>query len=211
MLEAHFCTRCGTPLAETCAYCDQVIPQAATFCPACGQPAAHQPLSVPTATPPIVPATLPREQEYKNVTVLACALTEAPARAMELGDEVMYELMQTLFTHAQEVVPQYAGTITQWGSDGFTALFGAPVAYEDHAWRAVLAAYALRERLDQPLTTSWTLSNASPGCRHRAAHRARGGRAAGACPAASVYRDRADNVPGVPAPATGRPRRFASE
>ena len=46
---------------------------------------------------------------------------------MELGAEVMYQLMQTLFAHAQEVVPQYAGTITQWGGDGFIALFGALV------------------------------------------------------------------------------------
>ena len=60
--------------------------------------------------------------------------------------------MQTLFAHAQHVVQRYAGTMTQWGGDGFTALFGAPVAYEDHAWRAVLAACELQERWRQPIT-----------------------------------------------------------
>lgn len=150
--EARYCMMCGTRLADRCGSCDQAIPQDATFCPACGQPAARPALSVSAVPSAPGASVLPPEQGYKNVTVLVCALTDAPARATELGAEVMYRLMQALFVQAEEVVSQYAGTITQWGGDGFIALFGAPVAYEDHAWRALLAAYALRGRLGPPLT-----------------------------------------------------------
>jgi class 3 adenylate cyclase/DNA-binding winged helix-turn-helix (wHTH) protein/tetratricopeptide (TPR) repeat protein len=98
------------------------------------------------------PTTSAMEQEYKRVTVLCCALVHAPARAMELGAEGMHVLMHTLLAHAQHTVQRYAGSITHWDGDGFTALFGAPVAYEDHAWRAVLAACDLQEQVRQPLT-----------------------------------------------------------
>jgi class 3 adenylate cyclase/tetratricopeptide (TPR) repeat protein len=115
------------------------------------QSAAGKDAALPgPTTSPACARTLVEERKY--VTILACGLTDAPARAVALGGEGMHALMQTLFAHAQHAVQRYAGTIMQWGGDGFTALFGAPVAYEDHAWRAVLAACDLREHLRQPIT-----------------------------------------------------------
>ena len=77
------------------------------------------------------------EGEHKPVTVLCCELAEAKALVMRLGPEAMHHLMQVLFALAQEVVQRYEGTIVQFGGDGFRALFGADVAQEDHARRAV--------------------------------------------------------------------------
>ena len=81
------------------------------------------------------------------MTILCGALAEAPALAARLGPEGWYRLLQTVVGLAQEVVQHYAGTLTLATSEGFTAVFGAPVAQEDHARRAVLAALELRQRL----------------------------------------------------------------
>ena len=87
------------------------------------------------------------EEEHKLVTILCGALAEAPALAARLGPEQWYRLLQTVVGLTQEVLQHYAGTLTLATNDGFTAVFGAPVAQEDHARRAVLAALELRQRL----------------------------------------------------------------
>jgi class 3 adenylate cyclase/DNA-binding winged helix-turn-helix (wHTH) protein len=85
--------------------------------------------------------------EHKQATVLCCALAEAPTLAARLGPEVMYHLMHDVLALAQDTVQRYEGSLTQVSGEGFVALFGAPVAQEDHARRAVLAALELRQRL----------------------------------------------------------------
>ena len=102
-------------------------------------PASEAPQPAPTATV--------LEEEHKLVTILCGALTEAPALAARLGSERWYRLLQTVVALTQEVLHPYAGTLALATSDGFTALFGAPVAHEDHARRAVLAALDLRQRV----------------------------------------------------------------
>jgi class 3 adenylate cyclase/tetratricopeptide (TPR) repeat protein len=94
------------------------------------------------------------EGEHKQVTVLFCALAKPTALAIRLGPEAMHHLMQVLFALAQEVVQQYGGTIAHFVGDGFQALFGAAVAQEDHARRAVLAAVELQQHLDQRLSVN---------------------------------------------------------
>jgi DNA-binding winged helix-turn-helix (wHTH) protein len=85
--------------------------------------------------------------ERKPVTILCCVLADARGLAAQVGSEAMYWLMQGFFALAQRVMQRYAGTLTQRRSDGFVALFGAPVAHEDHARRAVLAALELQRRV----------------------------------------------------------------
>jgi class 3 adenylate cyclase/tetratricopeptide (TPR) repeat protein len=87
------------------------------------------------------------DEEYKLVTVLCCAVTDAPALAMHRGPEAMHRLMQAFLALAYEVMHRYGGTITHVTGEGFTAVFGAPVGQEDHARRAVLAALELSQRL----------------------------------------------------------------
>src|SRR5262249_39796519 len=92
-------------------------------------------------------AVRPLEQEHKQVTVLWCTLAHATTLATQLGPEAMHTLMQEVLALAQRTMQRYEGTITQYLGDGFLALFGAPVAHEDHARRAVLAALELQQRL----------------------------------------------------------------
>jgi class 3 adenylate cyclase/DNA-binding winged helix-turn-helix (wHTH) protein/tetratricopeptide (TPR) repeat protein len=87
------------------------------------------------------------DQEHKQVTVLCGGLTDAAALAMRLDAEAMHHHMQGFLGCAQTVVERYGGSIVQYGADGFMALFGAPMAHEDHARRAVLAAFALQQEL----------------------------------------------------------------
>jgi class 3 adenylate cyclase len=122
--------------------------------------ATPPPLSVPAAppqppptapsaceAPPSAPTAAALEEEYKLVTILCGALAEAPVLAARLGPEPWYRLLQTVVGLTQEVLQDYTGTLTLVTGDGFTAVFGAPVAQEDHARRAVLAALELRQRL----------------------------------------------------------------
>jgi class 3 adenylate cyclase/tetratricopeptide (TPR) repeat protein len=88
--------------------------------------------------------------EHKQVTVLCCALAETSTLAARLGPEAMYHLMHDVLALAQDTVQRYEGTLTQVSGEGFLALFGAPVAQEDHARRAVLTAFELRQRLRVP-------------------------------------------------------------
>jgi class 3 adenylate cyclase len=87
------------------------------------------------------------EGERKQVTVLFCDLANSTALAERLGPEAMHALLNHFFELALGEVHRYEGTINQFLGDGFMALFGAPIAHEDHARRAVLAAVGIRQRL----------------------------------------------------------------
>ena len=119
---------------------------------------------LPGRTPAARPLSAP-EGEQKPVTVLCGELVEAKALVMRMGPEAMHYLMQVVFALAQEVVQRYDSTIVQFGGPGFQALFGAAVAQEDHARRAVLAVVALQQHLNERLS--------SPGC-HRGKRRPSG-------------------------------------
>ncbi|HZD51534.1 MAG TPA: AAA family ATPase, partial [Woeseiaceae bacterium] len=92
------------------------------------------------------------EREYKQVSVLACRVRGAGALAETLGPEEMDARMRGFFSGADVVLERYGGTVTERLGDGFTALFGAPQAFEDHGRRAVLAAIEIRDigRRDDP-------------------------------------------------------------
>ena len=76
------------------------------------------------------------EGEHKQVTVLFCDIANSTALAERLGPEAMHTLLNHFFEHALTYVHRYEGTINQFLGDGFMALFGAPIAHEDHARRA---------------------------------------------------------------------------
>jgi DNA-binding winged helix-turn-helix (wHTH) protein/class 3 adenylate cyclase/tetratricopeptide (TPR) repeat protein len=113
-----------------------------------GQVVAHVPVReaeahVGAADRDTSPAVL--DGERKQVTILCCALAEARGLAAQMGSEAMYRLMRAFLALAQRVVQRYEGTLMHRLSDGFVAFFGAPVAHEDHARRAVLAALELQQ------------------------------------------------------------------
>ena len=85
-----------------------------------------------------------RDGERRQVTVLFCSLAGAAGLAADLGPERMHALLERFFARALSEVERYEGTVNQFLDDGVMALFGAPLAHEDHARRAVLAALALQ-------------------------------------------------------------------
>src|SRR5262252_3663569 len=89
------------------------------------------------------------EGERKQVSVLFCDLANSTPIAERIGPEAMHTLLNRFFEVALNEVHRYEGTINQFLGDGFMALFGAPIAHEDHARRAVLAALALPHTLKE--------------------------------------------------------------
>src|SRR5215813_10482606 len=89
------------------------------------------------------------EGERKQVTVLFCDLANSTPIAERIGPEHMHTLLNRFFELALSEVHQYEGTVNQFLGDGFMALFGAPIAHEDHARRGVLSALALQRTLQE--------------------------------------------------------------
>ena len=86
--------------------------------------------------------------EYKQVTVLFADVVRSMGIAAALDVERLREIMTELVERSAAVVVRYGGTVDYTG-DGVMALFGAPVALEDHAFRACLAALAIQEEADR--------------------------------------------------------------
>ena len=79
-----------------------------------------------------------------------CDLANSTAMAERLGPDNMHALLNRFFALALKAVHRYEGPINQFLGDSFMALFGAPIAHEDHARRAVLAAVARLRRFKTP-------------------------------------------------------------
>ena len=82
----------------------------------------------------------PQPAEYKQVTVLFADVVHSMDIAAAVGAERLREIMTELVNRAAVVVQRYGGTVDKFTGDGIMAVFGAPVALEDHAFRACLAA-----------------------------------------------------------------------
>src|SRR5271169_4020208 len=112
-----------------CRSCGTALNDKAKFCSECGAP-------VSAGTPPA---------EYKQVTVLFADVVHSMDIATAVGAERWREIMAELADRCAAVVQRYGSTVAQWTGDGIMAVFGAPVALEDHAVRACLAALGLQE------------------------------------------------------------------
>ncbi|WP_317155334.1 ATP-binding protein [[Mycobacterium] appelbergii] len=86
----------------------------------------------------------PTPAEYKQVTVLFADVVRSMGIASALGAERLREIMTELFNLSAAVVQRYGGTVDKFTGDGIMALFGAPVALEDHAFRACLTALEIQ-------------------------------------------------------------------
>ena len=152
--QAKFCLECGARLALTCTKCRAELPGSAKFCLECGEPVGPQvqAQSPESYTPKhlaekILTSRGALEGERKPVTVLFCDLVSSTGLAERLGPDRMHAMLGTFFERALGEVHRYEGTINQFLGDGFMALFGAPIAHEDHARRAMLAAVGIRRSL----------------------------------------------------------------
>ena len=122
-------TRDMTAAALVCGSCGTELPANSKFCNECGAP-------VSAAT---------EHAEYKQVTVLFADVVHSMEIAAALGAERLREIMAELVGRGAAVVRRYGGTVDKFTGDGIMAVFGAPVALEDHAVRACLAALGVRE------------------------------------------------------------------
>jgi adenylate cyclase len=119
-------------------------PDGNRFCGQCATPLSGY---TPRHLPPQALSPQGLQGERKIVTVLFCDVVESTRVARELGAEAMHELLARFFEVALACVHRYDGTVNQFLGDGFMALFGAPIAHEDHAVRACLAAVDLLSHL----------------------------------------------------------------
>src|SRR5271166_1469385 len=118
-----------TAAALVCGSCGTEPPPDSKFCNKCGAPIA------PAAT----------SAEYKQVTVLFADVVRSMDIAAAVGAERLREIMAELVDRSSVVVQRYGGTVDKFTGDGIMAVFGAPVALEDHAVRACLAAQGIQE------------------------------------------------------------------
>src|SRR5215813_1048411 len=154
--QAKFCLECGTALALKCATCGTELPVGAKFCLECGQPlSAHATVASRFISPEIyTPKHLAEriltskgalEGERKQVTVLFADLKGSMELLADRDPEDARRLLDPVIEHMMEAVHRYEGTVNQVMGDGIMALFGAPLAHEDHAVRACYAALRMQE------------------------------------------------------------------
>ena len=157
--DARFCEDCGAQVVSIelrCPTCGIAATPGKRFCRACGSALPE----VPAA--PLTPARASLEpadsalasrsahgSEHKQVTILFCDLVNSTGLAERLGAERLLALVNRFFDLGQAEVQRYGGRVSQFMGDGFMALFGAPVAYEDHARRAALAALGIQRRFEE--------------------------------------------------------------
>jgi class 3 adenylate cyclase/tetratricopeptide (TPR) repeat protein len=157
--QAKFCLECGTRLALTCAQCGTELPAGAKFCLECGQPVSGQSAGQSRFTSPaaytpkhladkILTSRSALEGERKQVTVLFVDVSGFTSLSERLDPEEVHGLMNRAFELMLTEVHRYEGTVNQFLGDGIMALFGAPIAHEDHAQRAVHAALGIRKALE---------------------------------------------------------------
>ena len=150
--EGRFCDGCGTPLALRCAGCSAELRGQARFCDGCGAPvarAAAEPRAVRDYTPrhladKVLATRSSLEGERKQVTVLFADVKGSLELSRSVDPEVWHAILERFFSVLTDAVHRFEGTVNQYTGDGIMALFGAPIAHEDHAQRACYAALQIR-------------------------------------------------------------------
>jgi class 3 adenylate cyclase/tetratricopeptide (TPR) repeat protein len=162
----RFCAECGAPLAIACSACAFVNEPDEKFCGGCGialtgPTSASSPVQ-PTPQPIIQPVREPLsyipqhlaekiltsrralEGERKQVTVLFADIKDSTELIKDLDPEAAQQLLDPAIHIMMDAVHRFEGTVNQVLGDGIMALFGAPIAHEDHALRACYAALAMQ-------------------------------------------------------------------
>jgi class 3 adenylate cyclase/tetratricopeptide (TPR) repeat protein len=159
---SKFCNGCGARLDAACPQCGRGNPPGSRFCTECGygltapSPSARvaQSPSPQTYTPQhlaerILTSRAALEGERKQVTVLFADLKGSMELLADRDPEEARRLLDPVLERMMEAVHRYEGTVNQVMGDGIMALFGAPLAHEDHAVRACYAAMSMQESVKQ--------------------------------------------------------------
>src|SRR5271154_5197678 len=148
-----FCPECGTPFANRCGKCGAESAPTAKFCEDCGAPLAvpapatskksnDSPIRVADA-----PASEHLEGERKTVTALFADIKGSTELEQDLDPEEARAIVDPALRLMIDAVRRYDGYVVQSTGDGIFAIFGAPLAHEDHPQRALYAALRMQEDL----------------------------------------------------------------
>src|SRR5438034_6184621 len=160
--DSAFCDQCGARLETACSNCGEPNRRGARFCKNCGRLIDRTPTTAPSAVPgaPSPDTYIPKhlaekilasrhtlEGERKQVTVLFADIRGSTKLVEGLDPEEAQKIIDPVLSVMMEAVHRYEGTVNQVLGDGIMALFGAPLAHEDHALRACYAALAMQAAL----------------------------------------------------------------
>jgi len=137
---------CGAGLEQRCPSCGEPVPADARFCPHCGTPL--QAGATSPAPTPAVPEAPPAE-ERRQVTVLFADLSGYTAVAERMDPESVKALVDRSLRRLGDEVERFGGQVDKYIGDNVMAIFGAPVAHEDDAERAVRAALGMQEAMGE--------------------------------------------------------------
>src|SRR5882672_11425024 len=163
---AKFCIECAAPLKQRCPSCGAENLPRAKFCGECATPLTGR---SPAAKPPLLPAGSPpasytpthlaerilaeqaaleargaSDGERKTITALFADIQDSTALIEDLDPEVARRLIDPALQLMMDAVHRYEGFVVQPTGDGIFALFGAPLAHEDHPQRALFAALLMQ-------------------------------------------------------------------
>jgi class 3 adenylate cyclase/tetratricopeptide (TPR) repeat protein len=157
---SRFCGGCGTPLGDqtvSCVSCGATNPAGQRFCNACGDRLRSvEGADVARPAPPAPPEHLAAkiragrgtlEGERKQVTVLFADVVGSMDLAERTDPEAWRRIMERFLAILCDGIHRFEGTVDKFTGDGIMALFGAPLAHEDHAQRACYAALHLQAEL----------------------------------------------------------------
>src|SRR5215208_7107293 len=162
-----FCGECGARLEARCSACSTVNPLGQRFCGECGErlagPAAAPKPALPSPasyTPQhlaerIISSRGALEGERKQVTVLFADLKGSMELLADRDPEDSRRILDPVLERMMEAVHRYEGTVNQVLGDGIMALFGAPLAHEDHAQRACYAALRMQQAVKEYADEVW--------------------------------------------------------
>jgi class 3 adenylate cyclase/tetratricopeptide (TPR) repeat protein len=152
-----FCGECGARLAAACSACGTSNPPEQKFCGECGTAltgaATPRQFGAPESYTPkhlaekILTSKSALEGERKQVTVLFADLKGSMELLADRDPEEARKLLDPVIERMMEAVHRYEGTVNQVMGDGIMALFGAPLAHEDHAVRACYAALDMQSAM----------------------------------------------------------------
>jgi class 3 adenylate cyclase/tetratricopeptide (TPR) repeat protein len=150
---------CGASLQRACTGCGAELAPRAKFCTQCGR-AAEEPSSPSAASRPDLRSSVPQhlvdkilrsksalEGERKQVTILFADVSGSMALADQVEVEDWHHILNDFFAVLSRGVHRFEGTVAQYAGDGIMAIFGAPIAHEDHAQRACYAALSILEEM----------------------------------------------------------------
>jgi class 3 adenylate cyclase len=160
--DAKFCLECGRRLALRCGACGTELPAGAKFCKECGQAVsvATPPTPARVGAPPgsytpkhlaekILTSKTALEGERKQVTVLFADMKGSMELLTDRDPEEARKILDPVLERMMDAIHRYEGTVNQVMGDGIMALFGAPVAHEDHAIRACYAALSIQDTVNR--------------------------------------------------------------